>query len=89
MIGWDRHNRWGETNTMWGLSLVESNLQQKRIKTSKTYLAGGWVVSCRKYYHFVAPSCKLELARFSAWLRIQDGAECGKKLGAELGQAHD
>ena len=25
----------------------------------------------------MAPSCKLELARFSAWLRIQDGAECG------------
>ena len=28
---------------------------------------GGWVGgSFRKYYHFVAPSCKLELARFSA-----------------------
>ena len=28
---------------------------------------GGWVDgSFRKYYHFVAPSCKLELARFSA-----------------------
>ena len=27
----------------------------------------------------MAPSCKLELARFSAWLRIQDGAECGNK----------
>ena len=26
---------------------------------------------------FVAPSCKLVLARFSALLRIQDGAECG------------
>ena len=25
----------------------------------------------------MAPSCKLELARFSAKLRIQDGAECG------------
>ena len=24
----------------------------------------------------MAPSCKLELARFSAWLRIQDRAEC-------------
>ena len=40
----------------------------------------GWVGgSFRKYYHFVAPSCKLELARFSAWLRIQDGAECGNR----------
>ena len=40
---------------------------------------GGWRKggSFRKYYHFVAPSCKLELARFSAWQRIQDGAECG------------
>ena len=38
----------------------------------------GWVDdSFRKYCHFVAPSCKLELARFSALLRIQDGAECG------------
>ena len=26
----------------------------------------------------LAPSCKLKLARFSAKLRIQDGAECGK-----------
>ena len=27
----------------------------------------------------MAPSCKLKLARFSALLRIQDGAECGNK----------
>ena len=33
--------------------------------------------SFRKYCHFVAPSFKLELARFSAKLRIQDGAKCG------------
>ena len=33
--------------------------------------------SFRKYRHFVAPSCMLELARFSTLLRIQDGAECG------------
>ena len=38
----------------------------------------GWVDdSFRKYCHFLAPSCKLELARFLALLRIQDGAECG------------
>ena len=38
-------------------------------------LCGGLVGgSFRKYYHFVAPSCKLELARLSAELRIQDGA---------------
>ena len=35
--------------------------------------------SFRKSSHFVAPSCKLELARFSAYLRIQDGAKVGKK----------
>ena len=29
---------------------------------------------------FGAPSCKLELARFSAQLKIQDGAECGNNL---------
>ena len=42
---------------------------------------GGWWLggSFGKSSHFVAPSCKLELARFSAYLRIQDGAECGKK----------
>ena len=34
--------------------------------------------------HFVAPSCKIELARFSARLRIQDGAECGN-IGSILG----
>ena len=47
----------------------------------KIYMVGwmdGWVDdSFRKYSHFVAPSYKLELARFSALLRIQDGAECG------------
>ena len=41
-------------------------------------LVDDWVDdSFRKYCHFVVPSCKLELARFSALLRIQDGAECG------------
>ena len=44
----------------------------------------------RKYYHFVAPSCKLKLARFSTKLRIQDGAECGDKLAKiyELDEVH-
>ena len=35
---------------------------------------GGFI----RKWHFVAPSCKPVLARFSALLRIQDGAECGK-----------
>ena len=44
----------------------------------------GWVDdSFRKYCHFVAPSCKLELARFSALPRIQDGAECGNNAKAQ------
>ena len=43
--------------------------------------------SFRKYYHFVAPSFKLELARFSAWLRIQDGAECGNMKQVGLSRA--
>ena len=30
----------------------------------------------------MAPSCKLVLVRFSAWLRIQDGAECGNDRSA-------
>ena len=34
----------------------------------------------------MAPSCKIGLARFSARLRIQDGAECSNKsMGFELG----
>ena len=42
----------------------------------------GWVDGCLgdsfwKYYHFVGPSCKLELSRLSALLRIHDGAKCG------------
>ena len=28
----------------------------------------------------MAPSCKIELARFSARQRIQDGAECGNSI---------
>ena len=35
----------------------------------------------------LAPSCKLKLARFSAKLRIQDGAECGKKYKVKKEQA--
>ena len=34
--------------------------------------------------NFLAPSCKLELARSSALLRIQDGAECGKNQSETL-----
>ena len=41
--------------------------------------------SCHGQDHFIelcilAPSCKLKLARFSAKLRIQDGAKCGNIL---------
>ena len=44
---------------------------------------GGWVGGCQdaKSCHFVAPFFKLELARFSVKLSIQDGAECGNKKG--------
>ena len=41
---------------------------------------GGRVGSCKKYNHSMAPSCKLELARFSAQLRILDKMECGNNL---------
>ena len=33
-----------------------------------------------KRTYIYVPSCKLELTRFSAWLRIQDGAECGNNV---------
>ena len=52
---------------------------------NKENLYGWWVDdSFRKYYHFVAPSCKLELARFSAELRIQDGARVWQKLNVRF-----
>ena len=34
----------------------------------------------------MAPSCKIELARFSARLGIQDGAECGKNWNWDIVQ---
>ena len=41
----------------------------------------GWVGGTfRKSIHFVAPSCKLKLAIFSAKLRIQDGARVWQKF---------
>ena len=48
-----------------------------RINDEKTRMVGvgvGWGGPVGLYSHFVAPSCKLELARFSAKLSIQDGA---------------
>ena len=43
-------------------------------------MVGGWSDdSFKKYFHFVAPYCKLELARFSGLPRIQDGNEFGNK----------
>ena len=44
------------------------------------WLAGwlaGWLGGSMIIVPILAPSCKLKLARFSAELRIQDGAECG------------
>ena len=40
-------------------------------------LLGGWLAGSMIIVPILAPSCKLKLARFSAKLRIQDGAECG------------
>ena len=37
----------------------------------------GWLAGPMIIVPILAPSCKLKLARFSAELRIQDGAECG------------
>merc|ERR1711867_103461 len=37
----------------------------------------GWLDGSMIIVPILAPSCKLKLARFSAKLRIQDGAECG------------
>ena len=48
----------------------------------KIYMVGWAGHSFRNYCHFVGPSCNLELARLSALLRIQDGAECVNKAEA-------
>ena len=54
------------------------NIQRKNLYGRVGGWVDGWVDdSYRKYSHFVAPSCKMELDRFSALLRIQDGAERG------------
>ena len=39
-----------------------------------------WLASRVIIVPILAPSCKLKLARFSAELRIQDGAECGNNV---------
>ena len=41
---------------------------------------GGWLAGSMIIVPILAPSCKLKLARFSAKLRIQDGAQCGNIL---------
>ena len=40
---------------------------------------GGWLGFSAKYSLSDAPSCKLELDRFSVQLKIQDGAECANR----------
>jgi hypothetical protein len=34
----------------------------------------------KEYCHSVAPSCKIELASFSALPKFQDRAECGNRI---------
>ena len=71
-VYWDGGGDTAHTLLMWGTIGVGTlhNIERKN-------LYGRVGDSFRKYCHFVAPSCKLELARFSGQLRIQDGAECG------------
>ena len=45
---------------------------------NQSRLLAGWLGGPMIIVPILAPSCKLKLARFSAKLRIQDGAECGK-----------
>ena len=58
-----------------GGDTAHENVQVKQV-------GGWWVGGCHdaKSCYFVAPFFKLELARFSVKLSIQDGAECGKIL---------
>ena len=44
-------------------------------RTNQSRLLAGWVAGSMIIVPILAPSCKLKLARFSAELRIQDGAE--------------
>ena len=39
---------------------------QTKVGTQHKKMVGWLAGSFRKYYHFVTPSCKLDLARFSA-----------------------
>ena len=57
--------------TSWaGSATLEIQVSESRveyIQQEKSIWSDGWVDdSFRKYCHFMAPSCKLELARFSA-----------------------
>ena len=59
-------NGWGQTNTNTSNGWGRTNTKQWSVFNKKN-LYGGWVgYFFRKYHHFVAPSCKLELTRFSA-----------------------
>ena len=42
IIGGDIHNRWGQTNTMWGLSLVDIQSATEENQDFQN-LPGGWV----------------------------------------------
>ena len=56
---------------------IVSKHPQDILKTHRhlpNFEAYGAIIFIKKH---VAPSCKLVLARFSALLRIQDGADCG------------
>ena len=78
------------------VSLQTPNIQQVKVDTCGAFPSGKklrWSGGRpdgldRKYNHFVAPSCKLKIARFLAQLRIQDGAECGRNKNLSQNSQH-
>ena len=57
--------------------LSEKKILSQNFRAQNVFGQKKFRVRVGKSSHFVAPSRKLEVAGFSAQLRIQDGAECG------------
>ena len=66
------------------ITVIQGSLLANKLEVRSTTLRIHVELDFRSQQHFLwlseAQSCKLEFERFSVWLKIQDGAECGKHL---------
>ena len=63
------------------ITVIQGSLLANKLEVRSTTLRIHVELDFRSQQHFLwlseAQSCKLEFERFSVWLKIQDGAECG------------